>query len=63
MSDEKIFILQGDSGGPMICENRLHDWVLHGVVSWGSSECAKEGYPAVFTRVSYFMDWIEEHRM
>jgi len=52
----------GDSGGPMICENRLHDWVLHGIVSWGSSQPAEEGYPAVFTRVSYFMDWIEDNR-
>ncbi len=47
----------------MICKNEHNDWKLHGVVSWGSSECAKEGYPAVFTRVSYFRDWIDSNRI
>lgn len=53
----------GDSGGPLVCENGDGDLVLHGIVSWGMRPCAQEQYPSVFTRVSYFRDWIEENRV
>ena len=54
---------KGDSGGPLVCENGDGDLVLHGIVSWGMRPCAQEQYPSVFTRVSYFRDWIEENRV
>jgi trypsin len=31
-----------------------------GIVSWSLKPCAEGPYPGVSTRVSYFIDWIEE---
>lgn len=44
----------GDSGGPLARNNKVF-----GVVSWGNP-CAR-GYPDVFTRVSSFHEWMNEH--
>jgi len=46
---------QGDSGGPLICEGKLC-----GIVSWGTG-CGWDGYPGVYTEVSYFVDWVTEN--
>jgi secreted trypsin-like serine protease len=47
----------GDSGGPLTDENG----VLVGIVSFGSSAgCAKD-YPAGFTRVSSYRQWIDQN--
>jgi secreted trypsin-like serine protease len=46
----------GDSGGPMSC--RKNDiWYVAGFASWTIVTC--KGIPAVYTRVSYFWQWIE----
>ena len=42
----------GDSGGPLVDGPGY----LVGIVSWGYG-CA-QGYPAMFTEVSYFVDWV-----
>uniref|UniRef100_H3C5C7 Peptidase S1 domain-containing protein n=1 Tax=Tetraodon nigroviridis TaxID=99883 RepID=H3C5C7_TETNG len=49
---------QGDSGGPLSC---LIDgiWTVQGVVSYGpAGMCNQYQKPTVFTRVSFFIDWI-----
>uniref|UniRef100_A0A182J6W6 Uncharacterized protein n=1 Tax=Anopheles atroparvus TaxID=41427 RepID=A0A182J6W6_ANOAO len=53
-----------DSGGPLVTVNGTRvaeDPVLIGLVSWGPFPCASPWRPNVFTGVTYFVDWIEEH--
>nr|CAD7426671.1 unnamed protein product [Timema monikensis] len=49
---------QGDSGGPLQCSEKDGRWNLAGITSFGSG-CAKLGYPDVYTRLSFYMPWIE----
>jgi secreted trypsin-like serine protease len=46
---------QGDSGGPLLSSNG----VLMGIVSFGY-ECAREGYPGVYSRVGGLDDFIRK---
>ncbi|CAN9506320.1 unnamed protein product [Ophioblennius macclurei] len=49
---------QGDSGGPLTCYID-GAWRVHGVVSYGpAGGCNQKTKPTVFTRVSYFLDWM-----
>lgn len=51
---------QGDSGGPLNCQ-RGGLWEVDGIVSFGSTwGCNTVRKPTVFTRVSSFIDWINE---
>ncbi|XP_070955002.1 chymotrypsin-like elastase family member 3B isoform X2 [Macaca nemestrina] len=51
----------GDSGGPLNCPTDDGGWQVHGVTSFVSSfGCNTQRKPTVFTRVSAFIDWIEE---
>ncbi|XP_001369716.1 chymase [Monodelphis domestica] len=43
---------KGDSGGPLICSG-----VAQGIVSYGRHDAEP---PAVFTRISYYRDWINQ---
>lgn len=57
---------RGDSGGPLAIKNsptgkkRDRRWVLAGVVSWGIG-CGIPGKYGVYTRVSAFSRWINDH--
>uniref|UniRef100_A0A8C2YQ79 pancreatic elastase II n=2 Tax=Chinchilla lanigera TaxID=34839 RepID=A0A8C2YQ79_CHILA len=59
--DGVISSCNGDSGGPLNCQAGDGTWQVHGVVSFGSSlGCNYYQKPSVFTRVSSFIDWINE---
>nr|XP_034178036.1 CLIP domain-containing serine protease 2-like [Osmia lignaria] len=52
----------GDSGGPLMSEEKGSDgigrWTAVGVVSFGPSPCGFPDWPAVYTRVIDFIPWI-----
>lgn len=50
-------ICQGDSGGPLACKNEAGEWIQVGVASF-TSRFNPDKFPAVFTRVSHYTDWI-----
>ena len=52
---------QGDSGGPVAVRNvQDTDWLLMGITSWGSG-CAQPGRPGVYTKVSNYINWINNN--
>ncbi|KYN36366.1 Lectizyme [Trachymyrmex septentrionalis] len=56
---DQISACSGDSGGPLISRNGQKP-VLIGIVSWGIIPCGSEGAPSVYTKVSSFIEWIDE---
>ena len=49
------------SGGPLICqEGQFTGYALTGIVSWGEG-CAAPGYPGIYTRITYYIDWIKRN--
>jgi prostatin (serine protease 8) len=46
----------GDSGGPL-----AQDDTVIGIVSWGFTPCGSQGAPSVYTKVSNFIDFINEN--
>ncbi|KAK2845821.1 hypothetical protein Q7C36_010675 [Tachysurus vachellii] len=51
----------GDSGGPLNCQNAEGLWEVHGIASFVSGlGCNYEKKPTVFTRVSAYNDWIDQ---
>lgn len=55
---------QGDSGGPLMLprnvNNSLFQFYQIGIISYGFG-CAEPGYVGVYTRVTTFMDWINQN--
>ncbi|XP_059783072.1 serine protease 40-like [Balaenoptera ricei] len=51
-------ICRGDSGGPLVCQLN-NTWLLIGLSSW-SRPCQEPISPSVFTKVSYFAQWISK---
>lgn len=49
---------QGDSGGPLIVREG-NSVLLAGITSFGG-ECARAGYPGIYTRITTFIPWIQQ---
>lgn len=47
----------GDSGGPLVTSSNK---VQVGLTSYGSANGCQKGHPAVFTRVTSYLDWINQ---
>ncbi|XP_017725007.1 PREDICTED: chymotrypsin-C isoform X3 [Rhinopithecus bieti] len=59
--DGVISACNGDSGGPLNCQLENGSWEVFGIVSFGSSQgCNTLKKPVVYTRVSAYIDWINE---
>ncbi|KAM9476252.1 chymotrypsin-like elastase family member 2A [Clarias gariepinus] len=57
--DGQLSSCNGDSGGPLACQRSDGAWIVHGIVSFGSSMgCNYYKKPSVFTRVSAYIPWI-----
>lgn len=56
---------RGDSGGPLIAldsSNKMRVYYfISGVVSFGPTPCGLQGWPGVYTRVSEYVDWIQQN--
>ncbi|KAF2891877.1 hypothetical protein ILUMI_14313 [Ignelater luminosus] len=51
----------GDSGGPLMkLHERNNQWILEGVVSFGT-RCGTQNWPGIYTRVSKYLDWISNN--
>ena len=52
---------KGDSGGPLAClDENKNEYVLRGVTSFGSPNCGDRDTPEVWTRITWYLDWIKE---
>ena len=51
-------VCRGDSGGPVVLTNGAPRLV--GISSWGKAPCTPGTQPAVYTRVSSYLNWIEQ---
>ncbi|XP_066246657.1 brachyurin-like [Euwallacea similis] len=55
--EKKKSTCRGDSGGPLIV-----DGVQVGITSFGTSAGCEVGWPPAFTRVSFYIEWINENK-
>lgn len=59
-SDKSSDTCGGDSGGPLIGVRPNGEHVLLGITSYSDGTCGKPYTPAVYVRVSTFVNWINE---
>lgn len=51
---------QGDSGGALVIDDGSGNFVQQGIVSFGPNVCNAAGLPTVYTRVSSYINWLEQ---
>ncbi|KAK3789425.1 hypothetical protein RRG08_010618 [Elysia crispata] len=52
-------ICSGDSGGPLSCKYQGH-YFLMGVCHYSERGCGKIRFPDIFTKVTFYRDWIDK---
>ncbi|CAL4192420.1 unnamed protein product, partial [Meganyctiphanes norvegica] len=53
---------RGDSGGPLnYLDPKKQRFYLVGLVSFGPRVCGINSRPGVYTRIGFFLDWIEDN--
>lgn len=50
---------EGDSGGPLMCENSDGSWSLTGITSWGHHDGCGGDYFGVYTNTEKVKDWVK----
>ncbi|XP_047648813.1 kallikrein-1 [Phacochoerus africanus] len=45
----------GDSGGPLICNG-----MWQGITSWGHTPCGSANKPSIYTKLIFYLDWIND---
>lgn len=55
-----MLILQGDSGGPMVCVRPDGKWYLAGITSFGFEDCGQKGHVGIYTPVNNYEKWIRD---
>lgn len=54
-------LCNGDSGGPLVTKEKLDGYhVQIGIISWGLFPCGMSTIGSVYTRVSCYIDWIDD---
>ena len=51
---------QGDSGGALVIDDGFGSFVQQGIVSFGPEVCNAGGVPSVYTRVSAYIEWLQQ---
>lgn len=49
---------RGDSGGPLMFVEKENVFVIYGLVSFGTTACGSKGYPSIYTKIGYYLNWI-----
>lgn len=47
----------GDSGGPLLCQDKLGKWTVFGITSFGEG-CGKKGKYGIYTKLPNYVRWI-----
>ncbi|XP_066497382.1 granzyme B(G,H)-like isoform X2 [Hoplias malabaricus] len=56
VSDGKRAFCQGDSGSPLICDNKPQGMAAY----TASGNCANRKFPEVYVKIGYFISWIKK---
>lgn len=51
-------MLQGDSGGGLVCATDHGSYEVQGISSFTGHLCAVKNRPAIFTKVDRYLSWI-----